>query len=207
MSTAPDSIDVRSRILAEATRLFATRGYDGTSIEQIAQAVGIKRPTLVYHFGSKPELRDQVLASLLGHWRDELPRLLSAATSGSDRFKSGFLALVSFFQADPHRARLLVREQLARPAEMAELFRTQLRPLTGLVTEYLRQGQREGRIRPQVDPEAYVVQLVSAVIASTAGMGVAHLVPDPPDDERLLTELFRIVRTSLFNERPHNAEP
>ena len=204
MSTTPEPVDVRSRILAEATRLFATRGYDGTSIEQIAQAVGIKRPTLVYHFGSKPELRDQVLASVLGHWRDELPRLLAAATTGSDRFKSGFLALVSFFRMDPHRARLLVREQLDRPAEMAELFRTQLQPLTSLVTDYLRQGQVEGRIRLQLDPEAFVVQLVSAVIASTAGLGTANLVRDPPDDERLLAELFRMVRTSLFNERPHH---
>jgi TetR/AcrR family transcriptional regulator len=202
MSATPEIADVRTRILQEATRLFASRGYDGTSIEEIARAAGIKRPTLVYHFGSKPELRDQVLGELLSHWRDELPRLLTAATTGSDRFRSGLSALVSFFRADPHRARLLIREMLDRPDEMATLFRVHLQPLTALVIDFVRQGQAEGRVRKAVDPEAYVVQLVSAVIGSTAGMGIQQLVSDTPDDERLLAELFRVARTSLFNERP-----
>ena len=103
---------------------------------------------------------------------------------------------------DPYRARLLIREMLDRPAELTALFRTHLQPLTALVTEYVRQGQVEGRIRAAVDPEAFVVHLVNAVIAATAGTASPHLVADAPDEERLLAELFRIVRTSLFNERP-----
>jgi TetR/AcrR family transcriptional regulator len=203
MSSEMPSSDVRSRILREAMHLFAARGYDGTSIEEIARAAGITRPTLVYHFGSKAELRDQVLEALLGRWREELPALLAAATSGSDRFRSTFDALASFFRADPARARLLIREMLDRPEEMAELFRVHLQPWTQLVIDYVRRGQEEGRIRAAVDPEAYAVQILNAVIVTTgSGNRTREILRDPPDDDRQLAELRRIARTSLFNDRP-----
>lgn len=196
--------DMRSRILSAATRLFATRGYDGTSIQAIAEAVGITRPTLVYHFGSKDQLRSEVLEAMLGRWRDELPARLQAATSGSDRFRSAVDALLSFFHADPHRARLLLREILDRPEEMATRFRDQLLPWTMLLTDYIRTGQAEGRIRREVDPEAYVLQFLNAAIGTIATGGVTRaVIAGNPDLERQLAELVRIARRSLFNDRPH----
>lgn len=202
-SVTTPPLDVRGRILREATHAFASRGYDGTSIEEVARAAGVTRPTLVYHFGSKALLRDDVLARMLSHWRDELPRLLAAATSGSDRFRAAFDALTWFFRSDPARAKLLIREMLDRPTEMAALFEAHLQPWTSLITDYIRRGQEEGRIRPSVDPEAFVLQLLNAVIATTAaGDGTRHVLAAPPDDDRQLAELFRMARTSLFNERP-----
>ncbi|MEQ1503862.1 MAG: TetR/AcrR family transcriptional regulator [Myxococcota bacterium] len=206
ISADPAIANVRTRILTEATHLFAVQGYDGSSIEEIARAAGITRPTLVYHFGSKAELRDQVLATLLGHWRDELPRVLSAATTGSDRFRSAFDAVASFFRSDAARGRLLIRELLDRPEAMAELFRVHLQPWTQLIADYIRRGQEEGRIRPSVDPEAYLLQVLNAVIATAAlaggGAGTAHILPNPPDLDRQLAELHRMARSSLFNDRP-----
>lgn len=202
-STEPAPVDVRTRILLEATHLFASRGYDAVSIEEIARSAGVTRPTLVYHFGSKVELRAEVLDALLSHWRNELPRLLAAATTGSDRFRSAFEALASFFRADPARSRLLMREMLDRPDDMAALFRAHLQPWTALIVEYVRTGQGEGRIRAGVDPEAYVLQVLNLVIATTgAGTGTSHVLHDPPDIDRQLAELQRIARTSLFNDRP-----
>jgi len=195
--------DVRTRILHEATRLFAAGGYEGTSIQAIAQASGITRPTLVYHFGSKDQLRREVLEKLLAHWKDDLPRVLQAATTGSDRFRNATGALLSFFRDDPDRARLLTREMLDRPEEMTELFAQHLQPWTALIGDYIRRGQEEGRIRADADPEAYVVQILHAVIATIAtGGATRHILRDPPDLDRQLDELMRIARTSIFNDRP-----
>ena len=38
--------DTKKRIMEEALRLFSENGYDAVSVEQIAQAVGIKAPSL-----------------------------------------------------------------------------------------------------------------------------------------------------------------
>lgn len=49
----PADIDTRSSVMAEAAKLFATRGYDAVSVREIVQAAGVTKPALYYHFGSK----------------------------------------------------------------------------------------------------------------------------------------------------------
>jgi AcrR family transcriptional regulator len=50
---AEETIATRERILREASRLFATRGYYGSSTRDIAAAVGIQQPSLFHHFPHK----------------------------------------------------------------------------------------------------------------------------------------------------------
>ena len=52
--TAPEP--TRERILRAAASLFATQGYQGTSTRDIADAVGIKQPSLFHHFATKAEI-------------------------------------------------------------------------------------------------------------------------------------------------------
>ena len=56
---------VRDQVLHEATRLLARHGFEGTSLQAVADAVGVKKPSVLYHFKSKEDLRQAVLDSLL----------------------------------------------------------------------------------------------------------------------------------------------
>lgn len=194
--------DVRTRILREATRQFAARGVAGTSIQAVAEAVGVTAPTLVYHFGSKAGLRTAVLESVVHHWKDQLPRLLAAAASGGPRVEGLLGALFDFFRSDPDLARLLVRETLDRPDELHALLRTHLQPWTRLLTEAVRVGQAQGVVQPGVDPEAYVVLMVSTAIALVAmGPHAGALVAPEPSLDAQEAELVRIARASLLAPR------
>ena len=75
------STDMASAILVEATHLFAARGYDGTSVQAIADAVGIRKASLLYHYPSKEALHRRVLEELLSQWNDRLPALMLARAS------------------------------------------------------------------------------------------------------------------------------
>jgi AcrR family transcriptional regulator len=55
-STSPDTWPTRDRILFEAARLIAAKGYHGASTRDITSAVGIRQPSLFNHFASKQEI-------------------------------------------------------------------------------------------------------------------------------------------------------
>ena len=55
-------MNTREKILLEALRLFSQRGYDAVSVEQIAQAVGIRAPSLYKHYKGKQNIFDAILA-------------------------------------------------------------------------------------------------------------------------------------------------
>jgi TetR/AcrR family transcriptional regulator len=197
------SPDISERILDAATRLFAARGFEGASLQDVADAVGIRKPSLLYHVSSKDALRLRVLEGVLARWNDVLPRLLKAAATGSDQFDAVVTETVHFFAADPDRARLLVREALDRPEEMVELIRSHVAPWVAIVCDYIRKGQEQGRIYPDVDPEAYVAQVINLVISGVAtfhciGVVAPAVAPERRMPDRHIDELLRVAKTSLF---------
>ncbi len=60
-------MDTKERITKEALRLFAENGYKGTSVKQIAEAVGIKDASLYKHFKSKQEIFDSIVTLINEH--------------------------------------------------------------------------------------------------------------------------------------------
>ena len=202
MPQPPKADDVRSRILREATRLFAEKGYNGTSIQAISEAVGIKRPTLVYHFGSKERLRGEVVGSLIAHWQAELPRLMAAAKGGGPRLDALLRALFHFFLEDRNRARLILREMLDAPDAVGSHLRAKMQPLTGLLTHAVGAGQDSGVIRRDIDAESYILLMISMSIGTLAiGDRVNALIAPEPSLEQQLDELVRIAKTSLIEPK------
>jgi AcrR family transcriptional regulator len=185
---------VRERILEEATRCFAARGFDATSLQEIAEAVGIRKPSLLYHFPSKDTLRRSVLEQVLARWNDVMPRLLLAATSSHGQFDGVLDEMVAFFDADPDRARLLLREILDRPQAIRALMAKHVRPWIEATANYISKGQEQGRLWAEVDAEAYVAQVINLLISSIATFEVLGTT----DRRRNLEELVRVAKSSLF---------
>src|SRR5579862_9725607 len=96
--------DVRAAVIKAATRLFAAHGFDGTAVQDVADAVGVTKPAVLHHFASKEHLRMAVLGAILAHWKDTLPTLLLAATASEERFEAVFGELHRFFAQDRDRA-------------------------------------------------------------------------------------------------------
>lgn len=197
-------MDIRAQILREATRLFAARGFEGTSLTHIAEAVGIRKQSLLYHFSSKELLRQSVLEQILERWNHVLPRLLMAATAGEPRFEGLIGETVDFFVEDPDRARLLIREILDRPDDMRRRLTTHVQPWVAVVASYIRKGRETGEVHAEVDPEAYVLQIINLVVGGVATATSLAGALLPADSEagspaqRHCRELIRIARFSLF---------
>lgn len=194
---APEN-DVRMATLSAAMRLFAAHGFEGTALQDIADAVGVTKPAILHHFPSKEHVRQAVLDVILSHWNEALPRLLLAATAGDDRFDAVFGETCRFFAADPDRARMIMREALDRPGEVRKLLRGSVRPWFAAVAGYIRSGKEKGLHYADVDEEAYVVHILLLVLMVTAATPMASAVLESDARGRFERELARIAHASLF---------
>ena len=75
-----ERIKTKDRILLAALDLFSQKGYDQTSIDLIAEAVGIKGPSIYAHYKGKEDILDSLITILFHH--------------GNQRIENVFLALI-----------------------------------------------------------------------------------------------------------------
>ena len=73
----------RGALLAAARRLFAERGYEAVSAEEVVAAAGVTRGALYHHFGGKPGLLDALYEQLEGELTERIGSIVlgSGATS------------------------------------------------------------------------------------------------------------------------------
>ncbi|GGJ33634.1 TetR/AcrR family transcriptional regulator [Neoroseomonas lacus] len=144
------------QILGESARLFATKGYDGTSMRDIAEACGISKSLLYHHFVDKDEIYARIALGstqrLYEFVVDRLPengtppdRVRAFMTATGDyfqRYRSNWIASTAAFWSDPelrrHKERVMWRDryeglirQLIQDAIDAGDFRAVDVPLTG----------------------------------------------------------------------------
>ncbi len=151
----------RELILLEASRLFATRGYLGTSTRDIATAVGIQQPSMYSHFASKHAIAEELLR-----------RDLTAGIAALERFageRGG--AAVELYRY----LRWEVRHDLESPFDLRALYlgvlleqpefaegRRLLKRYDGHVTSLIRRGTEAGEFT-DVDP-SFVGRMIDGVI-------------------------------------------
>jgi AcrR family transcriptional regulator len=82
-----DTSTTRERILLEASMLFARQGYHRTSTREIAAAVGIRQPSLFYHFSSKTEIMEILLNEAVDGAVAAVERQLDAEGSPAARLR------------------------------------------------------------------------------------------------------------------------
>jgi AcrR family transcriptional regulator len=79
---SPDhGTDTRSRIQSAALELFIQQGFSATSLQQVADRVGVTKAALYYHFPSKSDLARSIFIP----WKEDLDRFLDEAEADPDR--------------------------------------------------------------------------------------------------------------------------
>ena len=67
-----DGLSTRDRIIRETITILSEKGYDATSVRMIAEATGVTKPALYYHFDSKESLCHHIISSGLDEFRGRL---------------------------------------------------------------------------------------------------------------------------------------
>lgn len=194
---------MRDELLAAATRHFAKKGVEGTSLQDICDEVGIRKPSLLHYFPSKEELRLAVLRNIIDHFNAVLPRLMLAATSDTGRYQAITRELVRFFEEDPDRARIVLRQGLDRPEESRALLESFVRPWIRNIAAYVRTGQQVGNVDRDLAADEYT-SVVALLLVAVVGLadplhGLLPEVPAGRPRERLIGEALRVGEAALLS--------
>ncbi|MEQ3551732.1 TetR/AcrR family transcriptional regulator [Pseudonocardia nematodicida] len=143
---------VENEIYEHATRLFAERGFAGTSLQDIADALGITRPALYYYVRSKDELLAKLVIEVTEGPLVEINRFVDAPDLDPVQKLRGMVEVfVGRQTSQPERFRLLIRSEAELPAELTEAYAASRRAVLKAVVTVVDEGVRTGRFRP-VDP-------------------------------------------------------
>ena len=115
--------DPRQRLLDVGLKLFANRGYAGTSVQDITNEAQVTKPTLYYYFGSKEGL----FQALVDHAMDERLRLMQEAAPPEkatvDQLTDIITALTAFARRQPDLLRLTFAVVFAAEGEYPSGFK------------------------------------------------------------------------------------
>src|SRR6185295_10826791 len=155
------------QILKVAMRLFAQRGFRGTTTKEIAQAAGVSEAMVVRHFATKEELYSAILdhKECLHDDLDRLQKVAEAIRRKDDRavFEGMALEALNHHESDPEFQRLLLHSALEEH-ELAHMFweKFVMRVYHSL-RKYIRQRQRDGAFK-NVEPFVIVRAFIGMII-------------------------------------------
>lgn len=179
------SARVKAEILEKATEAFAQRGFTGTSVREIAKAVGMTQQGLSHHFPTKEALLLAVLQR-----RDEL-----ALDQYRDRGMSATDILRAIIQDNltkPGIVQLtttLASEAIDPDHPAHEFFTEHFTAARQVFATLLRWGQRRGEIRDDLDAE----ELAPIVVAVYEGLQLQWMIDPELDLELAFEPLIRVL--------------
>jgi len=188
----------RDLILDAALDRFGTRGFEATSLDEIATDVGIRKQTVLYWFPSKPDL----LAAVIEQIADELVVGVDAALrQAGDGFARVEATVKAVFRPAVRRPALLglVRELNRLGPPEADHLMERVGPLVDRAVRFLSAEMDAGRMR-RADPRltiALVYATVVGVATEPEALRAVGWVPSAAGLRRLRAELLAYLKAAL----------
>ena len=193
MAATEPGLSTREAIIVEARRCFALHGYEGTSLNEIAEAVGIRRPSLLHHFPSKEAIYAEVFSISLAEWSVRVEDAVSRGLEGWQKVDLVITTGFRFFQENPEFIRIISREALDDGANLGIDLGAALRPFLLRAMGWFEAEIDAGRFR-RVDLEQLLITGYSIMFGyfSEATFLASLLDRDPMAPEALEARLQHV---------------
>lgn len=154
----------RERILMEARKLLAKQGYSGLSMREIAEAVGVSKAAIYYHFADKEALFEAIVSQSL----DKMEALIDEARAQAGDGRAAVQAIVERILTQPEDERAIIRLVSHEIGQISPAARTRFdeayyRQFIGKIRGALQAGMDAGEFR-RMDP----------IIAAWSLLGMIH---------------------------------
>jgi len=180
---------------------FGSKGFEATSLDQLAAELGVRKQTILYHFKSKPELLDAVIDRTSTELAAEFEATLAHAGSGFDRIEA---IVRSVFRLAMRRPELLgLLREMARLGPPASTRLTDnIDPLVQRAREFLEAEMAMGHFRKS-DARLLLLSVYSTVVGVATEVEVMRSIGIEPTLRSTTIrrrELLQFLRRALVEE-------
>src|SRR5580658_11161049 len=189
------------RILDGALVSFGSRGYEATSLDALADGLGMRKQSILYWFSSKDVLLEALIDRSAAELAEALEASLARAGSGWARIEA---VVRSVFRLAARRPELLglVREVARLGPPPATQMTVALRPLVERASQFLRAQMDAGQMRRH-DPDLLLLAIYSTVIGMVTEVEVLRALGEEPTARSLVrrrADVLALLRSALLVE-------
>ncbi|MFI6599841.1 TetR/AcrR family transcriptional regulator [Nonomuraea sp. NPDC050536] len=147
---------VRQRLLGEATRLFAERGFEGTSVQEIVLAAGVTKGAMYHYFDSKDDLLHEIYGRVLRMQMERLTSIADGPGTVAERLHAAAADVVETSAANLDDTKIFFRSMHLLAPETQKNVRADRRRYHERFRALVAEGQREGVFSDRVPAEIVV---------------------------------------------------
>jgi len=150
-------------ILEAARQEFASKGFAGARVDEIARTAGVNKAAIYYHFGDKEVLYKRVLLDVIGELADRIRDQVIKLDSFEERLKRMVEILAQCVDTYEHFAPVMLREIASGGATMPIEVMQKIGQVFLLVKSTLEEGAKGGEFR-QVSPFVIHMLIVGGML-------------------------------------------
>jgi AcrR family transcriptional regulator len=136
----------REAVLSAAAALIGRKGYDGMSLAELAETLGVTKPTLYHYVGSKEQLFAEIVGRSQAMTIDFIAGVAAGPGSGIEKLRAIMLGYVEIVNSDAGTC-LLFANTADVGAETFGQIRARAKQANALIYQVLAEGQADGTLR------------------------------------------------------------
>ena len=141
-----DREKLEADILAEAVKVFAECGYQGTSVATVAENAGLSKQNLLYYFPTKQALYERVLDGVLDEWLARMESLAAPGQEPAGMLRAYVKAKLRFSREQPYASRVYALEVIGGAKLYGAQIQSRVVPLLRKDIEAFEGWMAEGKI-------------------------------------------------------------
>jgi AcrR family transcriptional regulator len=180
-------------ILRVSARLFARKGFRGTTMDEVADAVGIAKPTLYVRARSKTAILTEIFEVVLAKG-DETVEAARQQPTFRDAVAYLIRSWTKFLVAESEMCEVFYSQSQELPRPVAKEVQRRIHTVLDAIRSLIVEGQEHGELNPNVDARVTAFAILG-VVSWTARWYRAQ---KPLDLDTIIDHLVTILATGLF---------
>ena len=189
-ATRAGGLPTRDRLAVEAARMFAQRGYHGTSVSDLAAALGIQKSSLYAHISGKADLLAEIALAGAAAFHAALDALPDGAAAG-ERLELALRAHLAVVESQLDVATVWLQEWRYLTGEARDVFLRERHRYEERIRDLFEAAVRSGDLRRDLD-----VDDATLVFLSVANWAYTWLMPET-DVAGLTSRLMSVLRGGM----------